>query len=260
MTSVRARRAVKQTKRRVYKNPPISEAVCEFQFSNPDDWNIACSGLLYERVKKRYNGKPREQRLLRIEGPPATPQQDNAQRVMEITKVQFPSADGREILAVGPGILSVHSLKPYSGWERFRSQIHEAFRANRKVAAPKGVRRIGLRYINQIFIPHDLGTPDDFFSAPPHHLGTLPCIVDAFNLRHEYSFTDAPMKAVVTFASLNSPPNTHGCVLDIDLTRTWTGEPCKLDDALKVLDEVRQKERGVFESLITDKARGLFDA
>ena len=92
MTRVRARRAVKQTKRRVYKNPPISEAVCEFQFSNPDDWNIACSGLLYERVKKRYNGKPREQRLLRIEGPPATPQQDNAQRVMEITKVQFPSA------------------------------------------------------------------------------------------------------------------------------------------------------------------------
>ena len=245
--------------RRVYKNPPIHEAVCEFQFSDPEIWSLAHSGLFLERVKKRYSGKPSEQRVFRIATPAGAPQPNAPQSLAEFTKVQLRSEDGHELVAVGPGVLSAHSLRPYSGWEKFRSQIAEAFKEYRAVASPKGVRRIGIRYINHILVPRDSGLPNDFLTTPPHGIPGIESAIEAFALRHEYSIEKLG-KEIVQFASIDSPPDTYGVALDIDVSRTWQGDGCKLQDAFSYVDELRQQERQIFEALITDKARELFDA
>jgi uncharacterized protein (TIGR04255 family) len=242
--------------RRIYKNPPIHEAVCEFQFSDPENWTLAHSGLFLERVKKRYSGKPSEQRVFRIAMPPS---RNAVQSFAEITKVQLRSERGNELVAVGPGILSIHSLKPYSGWEKFRDQIAEAFKEYRAIGSPGGIRRTGIRYINHILIPRERGTPEDFLTTPPQGIPGLDYAIDAFALRQEHS-ADNLTKAIIQIASIDSPPDTFGVALDIDVSRSWQGEGAKLQDAENHVDELRDQERQMFEALITEKARELFDA
>ncbi|MBV8265707.1 MAG: TIGR04255 family protein, partial [Planctomycetaceae bacterium] len=50
--------------RRRYKNPPIEEAVCDFQFAPGTDWDPTMPGLLYEKLRDTYNEKPRQQQLI----------------------------------------------------------------------------------------------------------------------------------------------------------------------------------------------------
>ena len=242
--------------RRVYKTPPIYEAVCEFHFLGPEAWTLAHSGLFMGRVKVRYSGKPSEQRLLRMSMPFEADAVNPA--LNEITKVQLRSESGTEMVAVGAGTLTVHSLKPYSGWERFREQIAEALNEYRAVVSPTGIRRIGIRYINQITIPTARGVPDDFITTPPYGIPSIPVTVAAFSLRHEYVRDDS-IRAVVQLASLNSPPDTYALGLDVDVTRIWQGDGLRIDDALAFVDKLRDEERDIFEALITDKARELFD-
>jgi len=37
-----------------YKNPPIVEALCEFQFVPGQPWDITIAGMLYERIKDEF--------------------------------------------------------------------------------------------------------------------------------------------------------------------------------------------------------------
>lgn len=246
-------------RRRVYKNPPIEEAVCEFQFSNPENWNLIHSGLLLERVKKRYGGKPTEQRILRVTPPKGEASSALPPSVEEITKVKLNSVDGREIAAIGPGVLSVHLLKPYAGWEHFRSQIAEAFREYQKIGRPEAIRRIGVRYINRIVVPVAKGAPHEFFTTPPYTIPGIECSVDTYAIRGEYSLS-GQSKVIVQLASIEAPPNAFGVVLDIDVSRNWKEDSQNMQSALKSVDELRDQERQVFEALITDKARDFFDA
>src|SRR5438093_13080415 len=98
-TVVRSKIPLRQSDRRIYKNPPIAEATCEFQFAPIDNWTLAYTGLFLERMKGRYAGKPREQRLLQIEGKQLTNLAGAVPTasVREVTKVQIPSEDGTEM-------------------------------------------------------------------------------------------------------------------------------------------------------------------
>lgn len=253
------KRVIQTRGRRIYKNPPIHEAVCEFQFSDPESWSLVHGGIFFERLKKRYSGKPSEQRILRVMMPKGAPLTAGPPAIGEITKVQLKSENEREMVAVGPGILSIHSLKPYSGWEHFRSQIVEALREYRRIASPKAIRRIGIRYINQIFIPSEKGVPGDLLTTPPYGIPNMECRIAAFAMRYQYALENSA-SAIVQMASLDGPPDTYGVALDIDVNRSWQGESYAAADAMKAVDELRAQERHVFEALISDKARDLFDA
>ncbi|MBL7075352.1 TIGR04255 family protein [candidate division KSB1 bacterium] len=37
-----------------YKNPPIAEAICEFQFELNSPWDLVMPGLVYEQVKRTF--------------------------------------------------------------------------------------------------------------------------------------------------------------------------------------------------------------
>lgn len=250
------------TQRKVYKNPPITEAVCEFQFADSDNWNVTSSGLLYEKLRTEYGQVPREQRLLRVIVPEGAKPGDVPNRLTEITKVEFAAADGLKKVTVGPGVCSAHVLKPYPGWEIFRPQIESALNHYSKVCAPKVIQRIGLRYINHIFFPVTRGTPDDFFTEHPRSVGHLDWPVSVFNLRHEYLIVDSDSEqvtAIVNLVTIPAGPEQFGCLLDIDLIHSWKHKTFSLKTSLIALDRLRTLERQAFEALITDITRALFD-
>ena len=42
---------------RRYKNPPIVEALCEFEFISSQPWDLTIPGLIYEKVKDEFPDK-----------------------------------------------------------------------------------------------------------------------------------------------------------------------------------------------------------
>ena len=67
--------------------------------------------------------------------------------------MQFLQEDEGAMVQVGPNLVAVNHLKPYSNWETFKQMIARSLEAYKKVADPQAINRIGLRYINRIEIP-----------------------------------------------------------------------------------------------------------
>jgi uncharacterized protein (TIGR04255 family) len=246
-----------------YRNPPILEAVCEIGFApTDDDWNISYPWLFYEKVKSVYAGAPREQKLVRLEPPPAGEVGKEASpfTVVEQSKTLFPLADDTGLVAVGPNVLSAHVKRPYAGWDTFRGRIAAALKEYVGIANPSGVRKIGLRYINQITIPEPQPNVANYFSTPPSNVLPDELVIDNFLSRNEYIYQDEPIRVVLNFARTESPSEVSAYMLDIDLVWQWPAEPLSIESVMNKIDELRRRERIIFERLVTDQSRELFDA
>ena len=129
-----------------YRNPPIVEAICEFQFMSEKPWDLTLHGLIYDRVKGTYPNKKQLQGL-EFELRP-TPAGFEQKMLSSQSRTQFFSADEQSLIQVGPDLLVVNRRRPYSAWEDFKPRIREAFRVYDEIAKPKGFRRIGLRFLS----------------------------------------------------------------------------------------------------------------
>lgn len=247
--------------RRVYRRPPIAEALCEFVFASSQDWDLLFVAQLREALKTTYPSKPRRQSILEAEIQQEIQEGETAFRLKQSPgKVQFPSEDGKQLVGVGQDQISVHVMSPYPGWENFRSKILEALDAYRRIAEPTGIKRIGLRYINKIELPGD--KPIDlntfFVSAPSFPDGFQGQMVN-FVSRREFVYNDTPIKMLLTFASMQAATGKFNFLLDLDMIWEQREEPLSLDRAIEMVDDLRARERDAFEFLITDRTREVFD-
>lgn len=174
--------------------------------------------------------------------------------------MQFSTGDEKALVAVGPGTLSVHVLRPYPGWnESFRPRIQEACKAYDEISDSVRVNKLGLRYINRIEFPQEQVPLEEFFNFPFKSPSGFPTHLREFLNRLEYSYEDQPIKLILTFASAVVPERRSAFILDLDLS--WELENAlPLSNVLNNVDEMRQRERVAFESLITDAARKVFNA
>jgi len=247
--------------RRQYKNPPIEEAVCEIRFAAGPEWDLTFPSRFYESIKDQYPGKPRQQALMEAQLQ-AAPRVENPmfQLRQESAKLLFPDADERRLVGIGPNVLSVHVLRPYTGWEDFRSRIEEAYVAYRKAADPKAVTRIAVRYINRIVIEGTSAELDDYFTVSPQLPPTLALSMAVFLNRVESVFDDEPIRLTTTFGSADAPDQNLAFLLDLDVTRDWSPGILPLQELLSQIDELRRRERDAFEATITNRTREVFDA
>lgn len=248
-------------KKTAYKNPPIIEALCEFRFVPSSEWNLTVPGRIYEHIKSEYAGKPQQFDVFEAnisndaEKPPAHVKKS-------LAYMRFPTLEGKQFISVGCDVLSIHILKPYSNWEDFLGRIQKVLGIYKQVVEPKAVQRIGLRYVNHVAIPLAPSQPmdiGDYFTvailAPEEFPENLSNIVS----RMEFNYKDSPIRLVFTFASINSSESKAIFLLDIDLIYEEEGKEISFDEAIMLVGQLKQKERQVFESLITDKTREIFN-
>jgi len=244
--------------RRVYPTPPIMEALCELRFQPGQPWDWTVPGLFYGHVREDFPVKT-QQNVMEMSmeakgGEVVTPTVKGG-----IARMQFHSEDKLRQMGVGPDLLSVHVLRPYPGLEVFRQLIDRAFRVYQDVAAPVGVKRIGVRYINRVDIPQDTIELADYFVEPPRIPESLPQAMNAFVSRIEVACDDNT-RLLLTLASTDSgQPGLMSALLDLDVIFNAGDEALPLDEALKKVEHLRGLERDAFEALITDKTRELFN-
>lgn len=246
--------------RRKYRNPPIEEAICEFRFKASQDWDLTFPGKLHSEVMAEYPGKPRQQGVIEAAFHAPSGQAPKLAFRSGITGVQLVSADEKKLLTVGPDVLSVHVLRPYEDWERFRPRIVAALTAYWKLAQPVSVIRIGVRYINKIVVPGEVADLEKYLRCGPPSVKEFPPRMSAFLDRVEYEYEDG-VKLVLTLASVEAPPAKSAFLLDLDVIQE--GQEALLtseDKVMTAVDDLRKRERDAFEAAIADPARELFDA
>jgi hypothetical protein len=189
---------------------------------------------------------------------------------------RWTSRDKRTALSVRPDSLVIETTD-YGSYDRMRGLLEVALQTRLAVAAPVGVERIGLRYIDEIRVPADNGAsaPDwdqwvDASLLGPAHVGaelglspvvnegvfvysggTDRALVLRYGAQSDY--------AVQSTSDLRRPLPPPGPLFKLDIDSFWQAAVEVPEfDAETILcqaDALHEPVRGVFESVITDRLR-----
>ena len=240
-----------------YKNPPVVEALCEFQFISDKPWDLTLPGLIYEKVKGEF---PVKQQQIGI-GVQFRPTERGLEHKVEPAppRIQFHKEDKTALIQVAPNLLVVNQLKPYPTWDKFKAMILKNFNIYEEVAQPKAFRRIGLRYINIIEFNKAQIELKNYSQFYPFIPDTLTQPYDSFLTRVEFPYEDAKERLILTLASVvPKKPNVISVLLDLDYVMA-TPEYVSLHDVSEWLEKAHERIEDAFEVCITDKAREIFE-
>lgn len=241
---------------KVYVNPPIIEAICEFRFKPSQEWDWTIPGLIYDKVKKDFP-KKRQQGSIQFQF--QVTGQENAEAVQgNIARMQFLREDEKALVQVGPDILVVNHLRPYPTWSVFKGMIIDALDIYKQVAQPEGLTRIGLRYINRIDVPRSEAQIEDYLLAIPQVPEPIPQLFATWVQRVEIPFEDTNGLLALQSGSIQQPQQKElAFLLDLDFS-TLRAESVALDSALIWIEQAHDRIEQAFEASITDNTRELF--
>lgn len=250
---------------RRYKYPPVEEALCEFRFVPDSNWDLTIPGKLQTELGKAYSGKSREQRAIEFGLQVADGRLSNIRHDNGLLRVQLITEDGKRIVGVGSNVISTHVLRPYqnpdnletSGWDEFLPRISKALQAYEKVADAKSVIRVGVRYINKIVIPETSVKIEEYLNCVNLELEGLPENYANFFSQVDYVYEDNVLLKL-SYGLLNASSTGVDCLLDLDAA--WQAETSiDCEESINVASDLHERVSEAFESVITDKARELFD-
>ena len=239
-----------------YKNSPIIEALCEFQFVPSQPWDLTIPGLMYEKVKGTF---PDRQQQVGI-GVQFRPTEKGFEHKVEPAppRIQFHRKDKTALIQIATDLLVVNQLKPYRTWAEFKSVVLGALQTYEGVANPKGFKRIGLRYINRINIKAESVELSEYIDFYPYIPQDIPQLHTNFISRVEIPYVDNRDRMLVTVGSTPpESPNTTSIVLDIDYIMA-VPEAIPIQACQEWIEQAHSVIEKTFESCIKDKSRVLF--
>ncbi|NLI56111.1 TIGR04255 family protein, partial [bacterium] len=97
---------------REYKNPPLVEALCEFQFIPLQPYDSTIPGLFYEKIKEEY---PEKQEQVGINFQLQATEKGFEQKIIQNfpPKIQFFKSDKTSLVQIARELLVINCLKPY---------------------------------------------------------------------------------------------------------------------------------------------------
>lgn len=241
---------------RRYKNPPIIEALCEFRFEPGVPWDLAIPGLVYEKIRENF---PKRRQAKALEVSVAASPEGVEQQVKTTDRMQFLREDEKALIQVDRDLLAVNHLKPYPTWREFLPLIRQGFNAYCEVASPKGIRRIGLRYINRIEIPGQRIELEDYFELRPFVGSELPQEFGSFIVGIQIPCEDSrdTLRLQLVNATIETP-NAVAVMLDLDYFLAQRDQ-VPLDNVFEWVEVAHGRVEEVFEACITNRLREMFE-
>ncbi len=239
---------------KVYSEPPIVEAICEFRFSSDTEWDLTVPGLVYDRIKKHFPKKSQHQ----IQNVEIKQEEEEIKQIVNVdTRSAFSTNDKKVLVQLGKRLLAINQLKPYKSWEKFNAKIDIALKTLLSIVEIKGVQRIGLRYTNRIDIPGEYVKLEDYFNFRPSIEEALPKVVLSFKLSSHFPFADERDVCMVQLFSAPPGKKISSFILDFDyyLKVPQSTERISLFD-WKI--EAHSQIEKLFEGCISDKLREIF--
>ena len=246
---------------RIYRKPPLVEAICEFQFQSDKTWDWTIPGLVYQKISKDFPEKNQEQSFQLRLALEQSPLQPNVQPLPHqiggaLTKMQFLKSDKTAMVQVGPDLLSINVRAPYPGWDSFAKLIQEQFEIYVGIASPTKFKRIGLRYINRIDFDLTGMEITEYFSYYPHLPESIEQKHGPFAMRVMHSESDGQDVLIVNLANVPSANLSYLFDLDYSLVQP---DSVKLANGLAWIYNAHTKIEVMFEACITDQLRSYFE-
>jgi len=243
---------------RHYGNAPITEAIIDLRVSFEASIEIVAIAAAFASEQERY---PNQKRLKQGTGQFEFGQQITTSARAEEIGIAFRSVDEKQVVQFRRDGFTFSRLAPYERWQGFRGEAERLWKLFRSELAPSSIDRLAVRYINRIELPP---SADDLTLW----LKTYPEIADGISQPMAGFFMhvmipqpelDASLAIVETVDTQRS--KDHGgvaIILDLDLFRT-SNVPQDEDGIWEFFDKLHTRKNEVFESCITDMARGLFE-
>lgn len=153
-------------KRITFEKPPLVEAFCEFRFAGGEPWDWTVPGRFYGSIELDYPQRS-EQQFVKVQMTPTanglTPGVQGG-----VDRLQFRSAQGHRVVQVGPDLLSIHQLTPYSNWIDFKAEVERVLNFYWSAAKSEHIIALSLRYINHVPLSSGKIYFEDFFAIMPN--------------------------------------------------------------------------------------------
>lgn len=240
---------------RKYRNPPIVEALCEFQFIPSQPWDMTIPGLLYDKIKGQF---PEKQQQMGFGIGFQPKERAIEQRVQMYQRMRFLNPDKSSLVQVGPDLLTINHLRPYPTWDVFKPLILENLGIYQEIAKTKGLKRIGLRYINKIEFDSGPIELTDYFSYYAFIPPNLPQRHETFQVRVEIPYVEERDLLLLTLGtSISDKPDILTLLFDLDYFMNIP-ERVTLEQVPIWIEMAHNVIEAAFEACITDKCRDLF--
>jgi uncharacterized protein (TIGR04255 family) len=237
-----------------YKNPPVTEVLCEFQFVPDRPLDITVMGLLYDRIKDEF---PVKQQQVGV-APPQKAETGLGLAIMQ--RMQFFRLDKSALVQATPDTLTVNHLKPYASWEEFAPLVLKCFDTFRQIINPKGLKRIAVAYVNKFEFSDPMELKDCFNFRPLVPEG-LPEMFDAISISIEIPYEEGQNRLGIILHSVPSQePNMFSFVLNLDCHSAppESAESVALDNVSEWIELAHDRIKYAFDKCLTAKCKASF--
>lgn len=225
---------------------PIIEALVEIRFETnfPHD---AVFGLLYNSIKDKYSVVSK---LPVADIPEQIRNSDMSLQFSPHYKLQ----SDKYICQVGPKVLTVNCLEPYSGWDEYFEEIKYIISKFKMTGVPSKVTRLGVRYIN-------------FFMANIFEHINIKIVFEGARIGEgesilKFDFHSGEFISTLHVASGVRRIKQHitlvGSIVDID-THAEFPEMVFDEQLFSLIDSGHQIGKDLFFRLVTDELVGLYN-
>ena len=238
-----------------YERAPITEALIDIRIEIPDGVTLAALEGLHDHVQKIYPGKAKHGS---VRGQFSVGEEVAASATQKDMGFVFRSADGTQIFQARLDGFTFSRLRPYGNWMGLRDEARRLWEIYRGAVPSPKIKRVAVRYINQVDIPSTSVDYKDYFRTTPEVSPDLPQGLSGFFMELHLPQIDFGGMLVLRQASVPPPtPNLTSVILDLDVFREST-EAISEDEVWELLEKLRKRKNDFFEGSITDRARELF--
>ncbi len=241
-----------------YKSPPVVEALCEL-FLIGSIWDDTVLGTFYERIKDQF---PKKRQLQQFEAQVEIAGTGGATAGVRQgqPRMQFLTESGNRLVQVAENLLVVNQLTPYPHFEEWEPFVYSTLTIYRKLANPKAISKIGMRYINRVVIPKPRIQMEDYFKIYPQLPNGMGDEHGAFMVRVELPFIEKDHSVLMTFGT--TPPQREqeiAYMLDLYDKAPLSKTTLNFDQLELQVRTAHQNIETAFEGSITDRLREVFE-
>ncbi len=240
-----------------YKKAPIAEAILAVRFATEVD-AVALTKAVAERLGESFGSTGQDRMWFEI-SVAADGQGVRTSVAHRLDARMLSSPDGHWRLTVGRGIVAMHALPPYDGWQSLRSMAETVLGHCLTARVGSPLAGVAVRYIDRVSLPPDSQLGDYFEVAPGWPAG-LPGQASGFLTQIRSADEERGLEATLTLAT--GPQVKAGwpeVLYDLQVGFSSPQATVSAENWALLADELHEMQRTIFEQTITPRLRALLE-